>query len=81
MRYLLNGATLIETLMKVEFLTSIILGAIGLAIICLAKRITKTIRKTNIIMSDDKIYVIIKLVGLILVVIAFVVLLLASMNA
>lgn len=81
MKYLLNAVGLIETLMKVEFLTSIILGAIGLAIICLAKRITKTIRKTNFIMSDDKVFIIIKLIGLIIVVIAFVVLLLASMVA
>lgn len=81
MKYLLNGATLIETLMKVEFLTSIILGALGLAVIVLAKRITKTIRKTNFITPDDKIYIIIKVIGLILVVIAFVVLLLASLNA
>lgn len=81
MNYLLNGATLLETLMKVEFLTSIILGALGLAVICLAKRITKTIRKTNFINADDKIYVLIKIIGLILVVIAFVVLLVGSMTA
>ena len=81
MNYLLNGATLIETLMKVEFLTSIFLGAIGFAIICLAKRITKTIRKTNFITPNDRIYVLIKVIGLIFIVIAFVVLLLASVNA
>ncbi|MBE5746026.1 MAG: hypothetical protein E7359_01930 [Clostridiales bacterium] len=81
MNYLLNGVTLLETLTKVEFLTSIILGSIGLAIICLAKRITKTIRKTNFIMPDDKIFITIKVVGLILVVIAFIVLMISSLMA
>ena len=81
MNYLLNAIGLLETLMKVEFLTSILLGAIGFAVICLAKRITKTIRKTNFIAPDDKIYITIKVIGLILVVIAFVVLLLAGISA
>ena len=80
--YLLNAqVTLIETLLKVEFLTSIMLGAIGFAIICLARRITKTVRKTNFIASDDKLYIALKLIGLIFVVIAFIVLLVASLNA
>lgn len=81
MFYLLNATVgLIDTLLKVEFLTSIILGALGFAIICLAKRITKTVRKTNIIPDDDKLYIILKVVGLIFVVIAFVVLLFSSLN-
>jgi len=79
MNNLLNAIGLLETLMKVEFLTSILLGAIGFAVICLARRITKTIRKTNFISSDDKIYIIIKVIGLILVVLAFIVLLIASL--
>lgn len=81
MFYLLNTTVgLIDTLLKVEFLTSIILGAIGFAIICLAKRITKTVRKTNVIPEDDKLYIILKVIGLIFVVIAFVVLLFSSLN-
>ena len=81
MFYLLNTTVgLIDTLLKVEFLTSIILGALGFAIICLAKRITKTVRKTNVIPDDDKLYIILKVVGLIFVVIAFVVLLFSSLN-
>lgn len=81
MNYLLNAVGFIETIMKVDFLTSVLLGALGFAVICLAKRITKTIRKTNLIAPDDKIYIAIKIVGLILVVLAFVVLLIASINA
>jgi len=81
MNYLLNAVGFIETIMKVEFLTSVLLGALGFAVICLAKRITKTIRKTNLIAPDDKIYITIKIIGLILVVLAFVVLLIASINA
>lgn len=81
MNNLLNAVGLLETIMKVEFLTSIILGALGFAVICLAKRVTKTIRKTNFIAPDDKVYVIIKVIGLILVVLAFIVLLVASLMA
>lgn len=82
MFYLLNATNgLIDTLLKVEFLTSIILGALGFAVICLAKRITKTVRKTNFISSDDKLYIILKVVGLILVLIAFLVLLFSSLNS
>ena len=81
MFYLLNAtANLFDTILKVEFLTSILLGAIGFAVICLARRITKTVRKTNFIASDDRVYVGIKLIGLILVVIAFTILLVASIN-
>lgn len=82
MFYLLNAQVgLLDTILKVEFLTSIILGALGFALICLAKRITKTIRKTNFISGDDRIYISFKLAGLILVVLAFLILLVASLNA
>ncbi len=81
MLYLLNASkTLLDALTSVEFLTSIILGAIGFAVICLARRITKTIRKTNFIASDDRAYISLKLIGIILVVIAFVLLLVGSMQ-
>ena len=71
---------MLDALTSVEFLTSIILGAIGFAVICLARRITKTIRKTNFIASDDRAYISLKLIGIILVVIAFVLLLVGSMQ-
>ena len=81
MFHLLNATNgFLDTILKPEFLTSIILGAIGFAIICLAKRITKTVRKTNVIPDDDKLYIVLKVVGLIFVVIAFVVLLFSSLN-
>lgn len=82
MLYLLNATkTLLDAITTTEFLTSIILGAVGFAVICLARRITKTIRKTNFIASDDKVYIAIKLIGLIFVVIAFVLLIFGSLNA
>ncbi len=81
MFYLLNAAkTLIEALTTTEFLTSIFLGAIGFAVICLARRITKTIRKTNFIASDDRVYISIKLIGLVFVVIAFILLMVGSLK-
>lgn len=72
--------TLIDALTTTEFLTSLILGAIGFAVVCLARRITKTIRKTNFIASDDRVYISFKLVGMILVVIAFVMLMIGSLK-
>lgn len=72
--------SLLDALGQVEFLTSIILGALGFAVICLAKRITKTVRKTNLIAPDDKVYITIKIIGLILVVLAFVVLMVAGLE-
>ncbi len=81
MFHLLNATNgFLDTILKPEFLTSIILGAIGFAIICLAKRITRTVRKSNVVMDNDKLYVTLKVVGLIFVVIAFVVLMFASLN-
>ncbi len=78
---LLNATnSIIDALVQVEFITSIILGALGFAVICLAKRITKTIRKTNFISSDDKVYISIKIIGLILVVLAFVVLMVGALG-
>lgn len=82
MFYLLNAkASLLDTILSPIFLTSIILGALGFAVICLAKRITKTIRKTNFISSDDKVYITLKLIGIILVIMAFTILLVASLNS
>lgn len=78
---LLNGITLLEAILKVEFLTSILLAALGMALICLAKRITKTVRKTNFVSSNDKVYIAIKVIGLIFVVIAFVILLVTGLSA
>ncbi|MGN1208165.1 MAG: hypothetical protein ACI4TI_01720 [Christensenellales bacterium] len=81
MFYLLNATkTILDALTTPEFLTSIILAAIGFALICLARRITKTIRKTNFIASDDRVYVCFKLIGVILVVIAFVLLMVGSLQ-
>ncbi len=81
MFYLLNTTmTLIDALTRVDFITSILLGGLGFAIICLARRITKTVRKTNFIASYDRVYVSLKMIGLVFVVIAFVILMTASLN-
>ena len=82
MFYLLNSTkSILDALTTTEFLTSIILGAIGFAVICLARRITKTVRKTNFIASDDRVYISIKLIGLVLVVVAFILLMVGSLQA
>lgn len=81
MFYLLNATkSLLDALTTTEFLTSIFLGAIGFAVICLARRITKTIRKTNFIASDDRVYISLKLIGLMFVIIAFILLMVGSLQ-
>lgn len=71
---------LLEVITKAEFLTAIILGILGTAIIFLAKRITKTIRDTNFISADDKVYILLKLIGVAFVLIAFVMLIIGSLS-
>ena len=72
--------SLLEIIAQTEFLTAIILGILGTALIFLAKRITKTIRKTNFISADDKVYISLKLLGVCFVLIAFVMLIIGSIN-
>ena len=81
MMSLLNAISLLDAIMKVEFLTSILLGALGFAVICLAKRVTKTVRRTNFISSDDKLYIALKLIGVALIVVAFIILFIVGVSA
>lgn len=82
MFYLLNAKnTFLNAMASAEFVCAIIFGALGFAVICLARRITKTIRKTNFVASDDKAYITLKLIGLMFVIIAFVLLICGSFNS
>lgn len=78
MNLICKTAGFVEIVTKAEFLTAIILGIIGTALIFLAKRITKTIRNTNFISADDKVYILFKIIGVCFVLIAFVMMILGS---
>ena len=70
----------VEIVTKAEFMTAIILGVLGTALIFLAKRITKTIRNTNFISADDKVYILFRIIGVCFVLIAFVMMILGSIS-
>lgn len=80
MNLICKTAGFVEIITKAEFLTAIILGILGTALIFLAKRITKTIRNTNFISADDKVYILFKLIGVCFVLIAFVMMIIGSTN-
>lgn len=80
MNLICKTAGLVEIITKAEFLTAIILGILGTALIFLAKRITKTIRDTNFISADDKYFILFKLIGVCLILIAFVMMIIGSIN-
>ena len=60
---------------------SIIFAAIGMAMILLAKRITKVVRKAETINDDDKLYNTLKIVGVCLILLAFALLTIWGMDA
>lgn len=49
--------TLVEFLSTGYRIVGLVLAALGLAVALLAKRITKAIRKSDTVASDDKIYI------------------------
>ena len=56
------------------YIMSIILAALGVAVALISKRITKLVRKTSEVKPDDKLYLILKLTGLTLILVGFVLL-------
>ena len=60
---------------------SIIFAAFGMAIILLAKRITKLVRKTETLNDDDRLYNTLKIVGVCLILLAFALLTIWGMDA
>ena len=66
--------TLSDRLELPMFTAAIIFAVVGLTIGVLAKRITRVVRKTNEVENNDKILIVLKLVGLILLFLALILL-------
>lgn len=69
---------LLESLGKVLndpiYLIAIVFAAVGIACALIAKRVTMLVRKTKDIKSDDKLWLMLKIVGLAMILFAFVLL-------
>lgn len=69
---------LLETLGSVLsnplYIVAIIFGSLGLACALIAKKVTKLIRKTEEVKPDDKLLLMIKLAGLALILLGFILL-------
>ena len=65
---LLAFVDLLTRLNQVNVIIGIILAVVGLSVIFLAKRFTVAVRKTDDVDDNDKLYVTLKMIGLILVV-------------
>lgn len=57
--------TLLQMLSNTTVITSMIFMAVGLSVALLAKRITKAVRKTSDIQDSDKLYIVLKALGLV----------------
>ncbi len=65
---LLAFVDLLTRLNQVNVIIGIILAVVGLSVIFLAKRFTVAVRKTDDVDDNDRLYVTLKMIGLILVV-------------
>lgn len=71
-------ASLMEWLENPLAIVGVVLAAVGLAMAFIAKRITKAVRHKSDIDSNDKVYVSLCLTGLILVIVALILVAVAS---
>ena len=69
--------TLVDMLTNTNVISSMILIIFGLALSILAGRITKAVRKTSEVSSDDKLLLILRAIGLVFMIIGLVIMLLA----
>ena len=69
--------TLVDMLTNTNVISSMILIIFGLALSILASRITKAVRKTSEISSDDKLLLILRAIGLVFMIIGLIIMLLA----
>ena len=75
---------LLETLGKVLsdpiYVIAIIFAAVGVACALIAKRVTMLVRKTKEVKSDDKLFIMLKIVGLGLILFAFILLMIGGLS-
>ena len=73
---------LLESFAKVigdpVYIVSIILASLGLAISLISKKVTKVVRKAEEVRPDDKLYIGLKVCGLVLILVGFVLLVLGG---
>lgn len=74
----LLGIELSNLLARPEMITSLILVVVGSALAILAKRITKTVRKSNDVSQDDKVLLTLKIIGLVLILFGFILMMFAT---
>lgn len=65
---LLAFVDLLTRLNQINVIIGIILAVVGLSIVFLAKRLARACKKTDNIADNDKLYVTLKMVGLVLVI-------------
>lgn len=68
----LLGVSLIEFLNQPLIIIGLILLAIGIATVCLAKRITRVARQQNEIDGEDKLCTTFKVIGLLIILAGFI---------
>lgn len=69
--------TILDMLTNTNVISSLILIVFGLALSILAGRITRAVRKTSEISSDDKLLLILRAIGLVFMIIGLIIMLLA----
>ena len=65
--------TLIDMILRPATITSIILMMFGLALCFLATRITRAVRKSKNVSSDDKVLLTVKVIGIVLLLLGLIV--------
>ena len=74
---------LLDTLGKVlsdpVYVIAIIFAAVGIACSLIAKRVTMLVRKTKDVKSDDKLFILLKILGLGLILFAFILLMIGGL--
>ena len=68
----LLGVSLIQFISKPLIAVGLILIVIGLATVVLAKRITRVARQSNSVSNSDRLYVFLKILGLVLILAGFI---------
>jgi len=65
--------TLAERLKLPSILSGVIIAIVGLAFVILARRVTRAVRKTDSVEDDDKVMIVLKAIGLVLMFVALMV--------
>ena len=67
------GVSLVSMLLRPAVITSILLLIVGLSVSFLSNRITRAVRKTDKVSSDDKLLLTLKVIGLVIMIVGLIV--------